>query len=349
MGAIILINKQHTIAHTWITWAAFYFAAILINTIYSESFSITLSFLWNTITHVLIALFFVFSIKTKYDYYNIIRAFMYIGVFVSVFVLFRERTTMLFLPLGTETFGGGNIPFTYILLPASMSCIFLLIVDRKKHYFPIIFFLFVVSLLTTSRKAIFLPIVFFLIFNFFYAKNFIFRNIKFILLGSILMGGVLFVFFNNQELSQMSFDRLDSLFSFFSEGEGDESLERREDLITKGLLYIAERPLLGYGMGTYSYVTHSEVYSHNNYIETLFGGGVVMLIIYYSINIINVVRLWKSKNEVSAFLLSISIIYLISDFGTVSYYVFPQLFMTIMASVVGEMNDKKLIKSKIAV
>ncbi len=336
MVVILLHTGKLHLPKLWIYWEIIYLVAIGINCLYSEYSSTSMSFFRNTFTHVIIASVFVCSIRSREDFLDVMRAFMYIGVIASLVVVFKERSSLLYSPLGLDTFGGGNIPFTYILIPASASCIYLIMEDRKRIYFAVIAFLLIISLLTTSRKAILLPIVFYVIYSLFHFKKSFGKTIGYIVLGGLLVAAIFVLFFRQGELSSFAAGRLTSLLDFFAEGEGDESLAIREGLIQRGMDYISERPLLGYGMGTYSDVTGSEVYSHNNYIETLFGGGIVMLVIYYSIYLICIFKLWKRKDSVSHFLIAMCFVYLLSDYGTVSYFVYPQLFMLIMATLVSE-------------
>lgn len=336
---ILVNNKKPSIPRLWIIWSNIYLIAIGLNCIYSEYQNISWAFFRGTVTHILIATFFIWPIKSKADFMNALKAYVYIGVLSALIVLFKERSTILYSPLGTDTFGG-NIPFTYILIPATVACIFLIMNTINKYkrmlYIVLAVFLLVVSLLTTSRKAIFLPILFYIIFTFFHFKKSFKKTLGYILFGGIIVAIVFIVFMHHGELSDFAFRRITSFISYSVEGEGDESLAIREVLIQKGLTFISERPIFGYGMGTYSYLTGNVVYSHNNYIETLFGGGIVMLIIYYSMYLICIYKLWKRSDSVSHFLIAMCIVYLISDFGTVSYFIYPQLFLLTMATAVSE-------------
>ena len=160
MASIALRGKKMNFPRTWIIWSFIYLFSIAINSFYSVNPVATWTFLRNTFTHIIIALLFISAISIYSDFQKILSAFVFIGVVSSLYVIFLERSSLLLLPLGTETFGGGNIPFTYILIPATMSCIFLLMETKKLYYYFILAFLLIISLLTTSRKAIFLPIVF---------------------------------------------------------------------------------------------------------------------------------------------------------------------------------------------
>lgn len=63
--------------------------------------------------------------------------------------------------------------------------------------------------------------------------------------------------------------------------------EERIDLLIKGFDFFTQSPLFGHGYYGFSYLyeceTGSSRYSHNNFIETLVGGGVVAFILYYII------------------------------------------------------------------
>lgn len=63
--------------------------------------------------------------------------------------------------------------------------------------------------------------------------------------------------------------------------------EERVDLLIKGFDFFTQYPLFGHGYYGFSYLYECETgisrYSHNNFIETLVGGGIVAFILYYMI------------------------------------------------------------------
>lgn len=83
-----------------------------------------------------------------------------------------------------------------------------------------------------------------------------------------------------------------SLLNVFSsdsqENLNDSGDDLRLDFIIKGVYYFLMSPILGHGYYSFSQLyggdTGNYMYSHNNYIETLVGGGVIAFVLYYSIH-----------------------------------------------------------------
>ena len=66
--------------------------------------------------------------------------------------------------------------------------------------------------------------------------------------------------------------------------EIDSSDETRVRLIEYGLTYCIESPILGHGYYSFSQLFRKDcgiiLYSHNNFIETFVGGGIIGFFIY---------------------------------------------------------------------
>ena len=87
--------------------------------------------------------------------------------------------------------------------------------------------------------------------------------------------------------------RMENFIILLTEGTTTEgSLESRMSLIDIAMAHIKKKPWTGYGFDCFKMVSgmngggkvdaHSEgYYSHNNYIELLFGGGIIGLVLYY--------------------------------------------------------------------
>ncbi len=104
---------------------------------------------------------------------------------------------------------------------------------------------------------------------------------------------------------------LSSNTNFGSTGE-------RRYFIELGWNYFTSNPLFGYGLDNFRLIARS--YSHNNYIELLFGVGLVGAIIFYSIyyNLLKKIKVMKDNNLKVIFLTYILIL-LVTDLAQVSY------------------------------
>lgn len=75
-------------------------------------------------------------------------------------------------------------------------------------------------------------------------------------------------------------DKMDMILS--GEAASD---EMRMNLLQNGLLYFSDSPLLGHGYYSFSNLFYRDfgiyIYSHNNFIEELVGGGIIGFLLYY--------------------------------------------------------------------
>lgn len=84
------------------------------------------------------------------------------------------------------------------------------------------------------------------------------------------------------------------------EWRGHSEMERLE-MIQVGSDLFWQRPVLGYGLGMFAHVSGMGMYAHNNYCELAVNGGILAILLYYSMHgmvlvqsgrILKVVRLW---------------------------------------------------------
>ena len=92
--------------------------------------------------------------------------------------------------------------------------------------------------------------------------------------------------------SQIS-NRIEKLFS----GEVTASDRERRAMIAYGLQEFKKRPIHGFGIGNYAFTYIRGGYSHNNYIELLYSGGVIALVLYYLMFLLPVLGLLLGKGK----------------------------------------------------
>ena len=121
--------------------------------------------------------------------------------------------------------------------------------------------------------------------------------------------------------------RFEGLFAIFgAEGTADSSATVRNKFIENGIEWFCENPFCGYGINNYKVLNVSATgrftYAHNNFIEIAVDLGVVGLILYYSIYVYIIVKLFKTakKDPLTVFLVSALIASVISHYGNVAYY-----------------------------
>lgn len=127
-------------------------------------------------------------------------------------------------------------------------------------------------------------------------------------------------------------NRVEGLFATLTGNvtEADSSSESRSLLITWGMEWFRERPLLGYGIDNYRIVLvkhHPDwpisYYAHNNYVELLVDTGIIGLALYYWNYVVILLNSWKNRKAISnkeLLVLGMFISIIISEIALVSYY-----------------------------
>lgn len=103
----------------------------------------------------------------------------------------------------------------------------------------------------------------------------------------------------------------------------DSSSLKRQDLIITGLNQFKRTPILGIGIGNAKFINNMMGYEylHNNYVELLACGGIVGFMVYYSMYIYVLIKLWrKRKNKLFKLILLLAVLMLVADYGSVNYY-----------------------------
>lgn len=120
--------------------------------------------------------------------------------------------------------------------------------------------------------------------------------------------------------------RIASLFDVMEGGSGSDTTVTRALMIEHGFELFLANPVWGYGLNyfsnSYGLLTGHEVYAHNNYIELLVSGGLVLLILYYSkyVSVIKLLLNHHEKNYQGILFLSIILTLVLSDMASVTYY-----------------------------
>lgn len=107
---------------------------------------------------------------------------------------------------------------------------------------------------------------------------------------------------------------------FTGKGDIDASTRIRIDMIKTGAQHFLNKPLIGYGINTYTSFSGFDTYSHNNYLELLTGIGAIGCILYYSIYLYIISKLNKIKtNLISKLFILIILILGMIEVGLVSW------------------------------
>lgn len=192
-------------------------------------------------------------------------------------------------------------------------------------------FYLLVILLTGSRKGLLMVLLTLMVVRFTQERRQLFKNL-------VIVGGSVAVFYilimNVPVLYNIIGVRVEDLLATLAgEATEDASLEDRQRLVEIGLEYIKENPWIGYGydcfkmisgIGANGYVRPGAVgfYSHNNYIELLFGGGIIGFSLYYLpvLYLLGKLLAGLRKDPCVPYLLAMLVSKLAMEYAYVSYY-----------------------------
>lgn len=77
----------------------------------------------------------------------------------------------------------------------------------------------------------------------------------------------------------------------------DTSFSERQLLASEATEFFLQRPIFGYGLDSFRHISIKSVYSHNNFLEIGVSGGIVLLLLYYSIYVVSWARLRKRHSR----------------------------------------------------
>jgi O-antigen ligase len=169
-----------------------------------------------------------------------------------------------------------------------------------------------------SRQGVILGVVILLIVFKQMTSNFSrLKQVAFLITLSIILiffyhyfGDVLYLLNRNV----LAFNRLTQMF------DGQESsFSERKYLISLGYKIWRQSPLVGEGLGQFAATSGFGKYSHNNYIEILVSGGVIALLLYYSIYTQIIYYAFKSQRNEITYSLLIVITMLLLDTAAVNF------------------------------
>ena len=190
---------------------------------------------------------------------------------------------------------GGEIAnensFGLVFSNAALAAAYYLVIRKRKiDIFSIAVFAFF-ALSSGSKKAALLIVVgIFAIALVHYGFKQLYKTI---LAGAVVLVFAWYVL--QLPLFETVYMRLESFLS----GELDKSDAGRMYMISLGLEMFWDRPILGYGLNNYRLFNPWGLYSHNNFVELLFSGGLVGFVLYYLMYLspLCVIFLRKPKKE----------------------------------------------------
>lgn len=187
-----------------------------------------------------------------------------------------------------------------------------------------------VILLTGSRKGLAMMLLSLMVIAFINGRR---KLVKNIFLGMVGVAVIYAAIMNVEFLYNIIGVRVESLLTLVESGStGENSLNDRMKLVAIGMEYIKEKPWTGYGYDCFKTVTTFAgggrvsngfgYYSHNNYVELLFSGGIIGLVLYYFpiLSLLQKMIRNLKKDPCMTYLLAILVSKLAVEYAYVSYY-----------------------------
>lgn len=233
---------------------------------------------------------------------NLVAIYSIFAIFISIYLLIKEESNKIL------------IIFLYLILLQSL--ILIIYTGSKKGiiFSLLLLFGYLIIYMRPSKQLL-----------------------KRIIILCIILFSITYVAINFLDLNGISenieriYKRIEGmLFTIDNVNFVDSSTKHRIHLINSALEKFYENPLLGLGITGFQY--YEGVYAHNNYAEILANLGFVGFIIYYSIYISVIIKVFALKIKIiKIFFLLTLFTMLIMDVGLVSY--FSKIYFIILISI----------------
>lgn len=234
--------------------------------------------------------------------------------------------------LGGDIMGNANT-FASMIMVAVMYGIWLLLYQKTKPIFKLLLLGMIILdyyalILSAGRKFFVLPFVFLYILLLFKVdKKGRKHIIRYTLLIVALVAFVAWLIMAVPTFYRTIGYRIESyIYGVTGVEEQGASAAIREEMQRIALVKWTEKPILGYGFDSFKYYNLSATghffYSHCNFTEMLYNGGIVYFLIYYIVYWFILRRalvLKRGMYKHRAFAVGVALSFLIFDYGCVSY------------------------------
>ena len=273
-----------------------------------------------------------FDDKTKIR--KILNYFAFWGIIFSVFAFTQANLSpgARLGNSGTLGYFTNAISFSYYIIVITSILIWHYIYEAKYRFvvLPSIVLSFYLAMMSGGRKAVILPLVFLIVLV--WLKNA--KSFVKLLFSSVMITAILF---GAYQLS-MNVPQIYDVFGYrieqtvqsllLRDTSIEASLSGRTVAFSGGLYQFSQSPIIGHGLGVSGILlTRSHNWSshtHNNYVELLVSGGLLLFFAFYWIYayiLSRLIRIRKTtSNGLSHFFIAFIIMNLLSDFGTTSYH-----------------------------
>lgn len=260
------------------------------------------------------------------------------GTLFAIFIVLTEWDSLGIGRLGSHSLGdkfGTATALSFYTITTTCVLIWFSFVKKKNRYIYIAatMLLMYLNFMTGGRKAVLLPVIFLVVFINIHYKHRIRYRIKWLAYTVGILFFIYYISLNFQIIYDVFgyrlVDTIDGLLGRdISGSETIISNTQREMMIRYGLISWMKSPLIGNGFGLFQELVKEyglyRTYAHNNYVDLLVSGGVVLIVAYYWIHVklitLMLVIRKKSIDDLLDFFISMTAVILVSDFFTTSYY-----------------------------
>ena len=223
---------------------------------------------------------------------------------------------------GNELVGNANTFSTIYMIGGGFSAYFLVYKKRIIRIFSIIFLSLQMYAMIIAGGRKFPIVVLFTLWLLLFTKTDKKNRkhyLRYTIIGIIIIGIVYWCLLNVPFVYENIGYRFETLFT--DVGHQDASAIERSNMREYGYKMWLLKPLFGYGYNAYSIISPYKTYSHNNYIELLFNGGIILFVFYYSIIFVLITKILKirAKSNLKWLFFAMVVAFFAFDYGGVSY------------------------------
>lgn len=324
VGLVISEKRIHMGFHLF--WVIGFLMCEAVSMLWCDYISNSLFYIVWTLQAMALAFVMGNAVHTKKDIEYVLKCIFIGGVVLSLRVL--AHTTV--RELGSFRVGenmGYNANELAMKCAVACNAGFYSLIRQRKRSTRIAFTLFaaltlLIVIFTGSRKGVLMAVMGLILSMTFRSK----APIKFLRNVFIAIGlmAVFFVVVTQVEAFNKVLGRRLMLIVNLLSGESyvGNSITNRLNFARIGLELFTHRPLIGYGTGSFAYVSGVGLYAHNNYVQLLVDLGLMGTLVYYSVyayNITGLIRIMRREKELCSMLLSFALMLLALELTLVSF------------------------------
>lgn len=320
--------------NTYFYWGWLFIIICLVSLFWSPYVFTTLSEIIKIIQIILVGTVISSWVDDESKIESIFNMIILSSIIMSVRILF-EVPIHLWGNRFSWIFGINVNPISMKLAISALLSTYLLIKSENKKkvlYILCIFLLVIIILLLGSRRALLIWVLCTLLLIVLSFR----KTIKPLIISGSLIIIVYNMIFKIDVFYNIIGSRIISYNNLSTSSSGDNI---RQQLIRLGIDLFKERPILGWGVNNFRYLSGLNMYSHNNYIELLVSLGIVGFLVFYMLHVIIISRIdFRNKNDYIFFVIIIAVIS--SDFVAPSFSVmYIHFFLSI---IVGYQENIKI-------